>query len=58
MEDVLRITEVSYEFRLELELITAKLAACNTLAERCSLKPNSYTSKTIGGIEGIICNND
>ena len=58
MEEVLSITEDSYEFPLELELIAAEQAVCNTLAERRSLKPDSYISKTIGGVEGIICKND
>ena len=55
MEEVLVINEDNYEFPLEPELIAAEQAACNTLSERRSLKPQAYTSITIGEIEGIIC---
>ena len=58
MEKVLVITEYSYNFPLEVELVAAEQVACNTSAEYCSLKPCSYSSKYIGGVEDIICKND
>ena len=55
IEVVLYIVEDPYEFLLELEIIAAKQAACNTLSERFSLKHHTYISKTIGGVDDIIC---